>query len=173
MRFATTIFIFSFACFASNVYAKCSSGNAFAEDAITFLKTLKSIKSYTFESAHEGVPEVMGKVVSFQMTNKFIALSLEPQKGEKSSFLFGVDLPSQNFYAYYTDGISEPYPRLLKGSVNEERCSLEFIASESELLVIELLEGNNMNIFSKHQNEQENGYSIVHKIALRSTEIVN
>jgi len=173
LRLARRVSIFLLACFASNAFAKCSIGNSFAEDAITFLKTVKSIKSYTFESAHEGAPIKMGKVIGFQMTYKFTALRLEPQTGEKSSFLFGVDLPSQNFYAYYTDGISEPYPRLLKGSINEKRCTLEFKASESELLEVELLEGNNMNVFSKHKNEQEKGYSIVHQFKLRSSEIVN
>lgn len=167
------LLIFVSLLWASVVHAQCSIGNKFVDDAIVFLKTIKAVNSFKFHSGFKGGRSSEGTVVSFHMTSKFTAIRLEPTIGGHSSFIFGIDLLTKKFYAYYTDGISKPFPNLIEGVVNPEMCSIQFKANESELLEIELLAGNNMNLYSKKKEGPNQRYTVIHRFDFKSSAPAN
>lgn len=111
-RFLISLFFLSI---GLPVQSKCLLGPEFIDSAISFDKTLSSMKSYVVHSGNSDVPAFSGPVTSFPLTNDFTALRLEPEGLSKNAFIFAIDLSNENFYVYYTNGgfraLSELYQR--------------------------------------------------------------
>mgnify|MGYP006981761068 CR=1 FL=1 len=166
--------LFSFFAFPS--HSQCTIGTEFIDSAITFSKSLRSVKSFVVYSGHPDVPPFSGDVTSFPLTGKFTALRLEPispYKSEKKSFIFAIDLPTEKFYAYYTNGVSAPHMSLIEGEVMDESCSILFKVSETEELKVKIQGVGNMEIISQVRNDTGKGFTLNQRFEFSSKVYAN
>ena len=156
------VFIF-FSFIALPSQSQCIPGQEFIDSAISFSKSLRLVKSFVVYSGHPDVPPLSGDVTSFPLTGKFTALRLEPitpYKSEKKSFIFAVDLPTEKFYAYYTNGVSEPHKSLIEGKFTDENCSILFRVSKTEELKVKLKSEGNMEVISQVKSDSDKKFTL-------------
>jgi len=168
-------FIF-FSVIAIPVQSKCFLGPEFIDSAITFDNRLRAVKSFISYSDRPGVMEFSGAVTSFPLTGKFTALRLEPSspfKSERQAFIFAVDLPTEQFYTYFTNGVSEPYKNLIKGRVDRENCSIYFKVSDTEELAIKIHGEDDMEIISRGRIDSDQEFTLNQRFVFSSNEHVN
>ncbi|MUH72038.1 hypothetical protein GNP35_05820 [Psychrosphaera haliotis] len=144
------------------VKAKCLLEPKFIDAVLNLNKTMKAVKSFEVQSEFP----YEGSVTKFPITYKFTALRLESKGREKQAFIFAFDLHNESFYVYYTDGISQPYPNLIEGKINLERCSIYFKASEYEVLEVYIRDENKMEIHSQSRDENTHKLSLKQKFVL-------
>lgn len=151
--------------------SKCFLGSEFIDSAITFSKSFRAVKSFVVHSGHPDVPSFAGSVTSFPLTGNFTALRLEPltpYKSEKKAFIFAVDLPTKKFYAYYTNGVSEPYENLIKGRVDGESCSIYFGVSETEEFEVKVLGDGDIEIISRGRTDSDQTFTLNQRFVFSS-----
>ncbi|HBY85114.1 MAG TPA: hypothetical protein DEO86_04495 [Colwellia sp.] len=153
--------LFSFISLPSQ--SKCLLGPEFIDSAITFSKSLRSVKSFIVHSGHSDVPPFSGAATSFTLTGKFTALRLEPSapyKSEKKAFIFAVDLPTEKFYSYYTNGVSAPHESLIEGKISDQNCSIFFEVSETEELEVKIQGEGNMEVISRVRSNSDKKFAL-------------
>ncbi|MDN4501225.1 hypothetical protein QX776_02345 [Alteromonadaceae bacterium BrNp21-10] len=141
------------------------------DSAITFIKSLIAVKSFVAYSGHSDVPPFAGPVTSFPLTDKFTALRLEPltpYKGERNAFIFAVDLTTEKFYMYHTNGVSEPYNSLVEGKVVDEKCSVFFEVSETEELEVKIQGEGDMEIISRGRSDSNKEFTLNQRVEFSS-----
>ena len=85
---------------------------------------------------------------------------ITPYKSEKKSFIFAVDLPTEKFYAYYTNGVSEPHKSLIEGKFTDENCSILFRVSKTEELKVKLKSEGNMEVISQVKSDSDKKFTL-------------
>ena len=156
--------------------SKCLLGPEFIDSAITFSKNLRAIKSFIIYSGHPNVPPFSGPATSFALTGKFTALRLEPTepyKSEKKAFIFAVDLPTEKFYTYYTNGVSAPHESLIEGEVNNRNCSIFFNVSDTEELEVKIQDGGNMEVISRMRSDSTKKFTLNQRFEFSSKAYAN
>ncbi|MBQ4831557.1 hypothetical protein J8L84_19960 [Alteromonas sp. MMG017] len=155
------------------VQSRCFLRSEFVNAAISFKKSLSSVKSYIVYSGSSDVTSYSGAVTSFPLTNYFTALRLEPENLEKSAFIFAVDLKNESFYAYYTNGVSKPFPNYTKGKVSLENCSINFDISDTEQLLVKVHEKGEIEIISQSRTNTSEAFSLSQQFIFSSNEYAN
>lgn len=154
-------------------HSQCLLGSDFVDNVTTFYKSLKAVKSFTNQPANLGVPPYIGSVTTFKLTEKFMALRLEPKSTEKKAFIFGIDISEQSFYVYYTNGVTEPYPNMVKGKTDLERCSIYFSVSETEEFEIKIYGEGNLEIISVGRENINQEFRLIQRFNFSPNENLN
>jgi hypothetical protein len=155
------------------VQSKCLLGPEFIDSAISFEKSLSSMKSYVVHSGNSNVPSFSGRVTSFPITSNFTALRLEPEDLDKNAFIFAIDLPNESFYVYYTNGVSEPSPNFIKGKVSPENCSINFEISNTEELLVKVHAEGELEIISQSRADSSQAFTLSQQFVFSSNEYAN
>lgn len=155
------------------VQSKCLLGPEFINSAISFEKTLSSMKSYVVHSGNSNVPSFSGPVTSFPLTSNFTALRLEPEGLDENAFIFAIDLPNESFYVYYTNGVSEPYTNFIKGKISPENCFIKFKISNTEELLVKVHEEDELEFISQSRTDSSQVFTLSQQFVFSSKEYAN
>jgi len=170
------IFFILFSLISLPSQSKCLLGSEFVDSAITFTKSLRSVKSFIVHSGSVDVAPFSGAATSFNLTGKFTALRLEPSapyKSENKAFIFAVDLPTEKFYSYYTNGVSAPHESLIEGKVSHKSCSIYFKVSETEELEVKIKGEGNMEVISRVRSNPAQNFALNQRFEFSSKAYAN
>ena len=165
--------ILLFLCIGLPVQSKCHLGPEFIDSAISFEKSLSSMKSYVVHSGNSSVPSFSGPVTSFPLTSNFTALRLEPEGLDENAFIFAVDLPNESFYVYHTNGVLEPSPDFIKGKVSSENCSINFEISNTEKLLVKVHAESELEIISQSRADSSQAFTLSQQFVFSSDAYAN